>query len=230
MSESFGYILRNRPFRENSCLLEVFTQAQGRLPCIAHPAKKRGKILAGDLEPFRYLHLQWGGHGEVVTLIQAEECGRHAIPTKELLKGLYLNELIVRLTPQYLPLPKLFHAYKHTLHRITDHETNPQALMRFELFLLQQLGHALNLYCDDDKGEAVLSGVLYCYIPDQGISKHHTALHQDDGFILSGALLIALRDLAQMQTEHWQELRRFLDRIMAYLSGKPFHSRKLLYP
>jgi DNA repair protein RecO (recombination protein O) len=228
MSESLGYILRNRPFRENSRLLEIFTEAQGRLPCIARPTKKRGKILAGDLAPFSYLNLQWRGHSEVVTLTQVDECGRHPIPTTELLKGLYLNELILCLTPQYLPFPKLLQAYKHTLHRLTDPVANPYALMRFELFLLQQLGHEMNLYCDDDKGEVLLKEGMYCYIPQHGIIPYHPSLDQRSGFSISGALLIALRDVQQMQTEHWQALRLFLDQLMAYLSGKPFHSRKLL--
>ena len=61
MLESFGYILRNRPFRDNSRLLNVFTQDNGRIPCIARPEKTQGKIIAESLEPFRYLHLQWLG-------------------------------------------------------------------------------------------------------------------------------------------------------------------------
>ncbi|HIO92366.1 MAG TPA: DNA repair protein RecO [Leucothrix mucor] len=228
MQESFGYILRNRPYRENSRLLDVFTQGYGRIPCIARPAKKRGKIMAGTLEPFRYLYLQWIGRGEVFTLTQADERGRHHIPTTELLKGLYLNELVYRLSQQHQATSELFQAYKQTLHRMTDAQTNPQALMRFELFLLESLGYDINLYEDDETGEEITSSFRYRYIPQQGIIKNNPEIQQVDGFILSGSLLTNLRDLNNMQSADWQELRVFLDKILTYLVGKPLNSRKFL--
>ena len=228
MPESYAYILRNRPYRDNSFLLDVFTQDNGCIPCIARPNNKRGKIIIGMLQPFRYLHLQWRGCGEVVTLIQADEQGRHKIPSAELLQGLYLNELLLSLTQQHFPLPELFNAYKQTLHRITKSDTNPQALMRFELFLLQTLGYDINLYCDDASGELINPQASYRYIPQQGIIKNNADIRQDDGFILSSTLLIALRDLDHMQEENWQELRGFLDRLIRYIAGKPLHSRRFL--
>jgi DNA repair protein RecO (recombination protein O) len=228
MFESYGYILRNRPFRESSRLLDVFTQDHGRIPCIARPAKKRGKIIAGTLEPFRYLELHWIGRKEVMTLTLADEQGRHNIATEALLNGIYLNELVLRLTQQYCPLPELFRAYKQTLHRLTDVDKNPYALMRFELFLLHVLGYDINLECDDANGEALSHHITYCYIPQQGIIKNHPNRHQNDGVVISGELLIALRDLETMAAENWQELRYFLDKMICYCVGKPLNSRKLL--
>jgi len=228
MPESYAYILRNRPYRDNSRLLDIFTQENGRIPCIAHPVNKRGKIITGMLQPFSYLHLQWHGRGDVVTLIQADEYGRHNISATELLKGLYLNELVLRLTQQYFPLPELFNAYKQTLHRITNSEANPQALMRFELFLLQTLGYEINLYCDDASGEIISLEATYRYILQQGIIRNNPDICQDDGFMISGALLIALRDLNCMQRDNWQELRGFLDRLISDIAGKPLNSRKVL--
>jgi DNA repair protein RecO (recombination protein O) len=228
MPESYAYILKNRPYRDNSRLLELFTEENGRIPCIASPANKRGKIIIGMLHPFCFLHLQWFGRGDVVTLSEVDEHGRHNIPTTDLLKGIYLNELVLRLTQQHYPLPELFNAYKHTLHRIANSETNPNALMRFELFLLQTLGYDINLYCDDASGEVISTSTSYRYIPQQGIIKNTPDIYQDDGFIISGVLLIALRDLSNMQEVHWQELRVFLDRLISYIVGKPLKSRKLL--
>ncbi len=228
MPESYAYILRNRPYRDNSLLLDVFTQENGRISCIANPTSKRGKIITGMLQPFSYLHLQWHGRGEVMTLIQADEHGRHKIPTTELLQGLYLNELLLRLTQQYFPLSALFNAYKQTLHRITKSAANPQALMRFELFLLQTLGYDINLYCDDASGEVINPQASYRYIPQQGIIKNNPDIRQNDGFILSCAVLIALRDMNHMQEENWDELRGFLDRLISYIAGKPLNSRQLL--
>ena len=229
MPESFGYILRNRPYRESSRLIDVFSQTDGRITCIARPAHKRGKIMAGTLEPFRYLQLQWVGRGEVFTLRQADEWGRHEIAAKELLKGIYLNELILKLCEQHYPLSSLFQAYKQTLHRITEPSTNPQALMRFELFLLEALGYEINLYQTDDHGEDISTPNHYLYLPQQGlIKKDSCIITQPDGFPLSATLLIALRDLSGMEEADWKELRVFLDRLFTYLVGRPLHSRKLL--
>ena len=228
MPESFGYILRNRPFRENSRLLDIFTEENGRIPCVARPVKKRGKVMAGTLEPFRYLHLQWQGRGDVFTLTQADERGRHKLPNSELLTGLYLNELVYRLSQQHQATPELFQAYKQTLHRMIDPHINPQALMRFELFLLETLGYEINLYEDDSSGEKIVVQHCYRYIPQHGIIKNSPETQQADGFILSGNLLTALRDLNTMQGENWQELRTFLDKIILFLVGKPLNSRQFL--
>ncbi|RTZ65582.1 MAG: DNA repair protein RecO [Aquificaceae bacterium] len=228
MPESFGYILRNRPFRENSRLLDVFTEESGRIPCIARPAKKRGKVMAGTLEPFRYLHLQWVGRGDVFTLTQADERGRHNLPNSELFTGLYLNELVYRLSQQHQATPELFQAYKQTLHRMIDPYTNPKALMRFELFLLETLGYGINLYEEDSNSDGIIPQQRYRYIPQHGIIKNDPEIQQADGFILSGNLLVALRDLNTMHVENWQELRTFLDKIILLLVGKPLNSRKFL--
>ncbi len=228
MPESFGYIIRNSPYRENSRLLDIFTQDYGRIPCIARPAKKRGKIMVGTLEPFRYLQLQWVGKGDVFTLTQADERGRHKLPASELLKCLYINELVYRLSQQHQVTPELFQAYKNTLHRMADPQTNPQSLMRFELFLLETLGYGINLYAEDDTNKEITTQFHYRYIPQHGIIKNKPKQHQADGFVLSGNLLIALRDLQSMQLADWQELRTFLDKIIRYLVGKPLNSRQLL--
>lgn len=227
MPESYAYILRNRPYRENSRLLDIFTQDYGCIPCIARSASKRGKIIIGMLQPFTYLYLQWRGRGDVVTLMQSDEQGRHNISSSELFQGLYLNELVLRLTQQYFPLPELFNAYKQTLHRIASNEAKPQALMRFELFLLQTLGYDIHLYRDDARGEAVNPSFSYLYIPQQGIIKNTPDIRDNDGFIISSTLLIALRDLSHMQEENWQELRGFLDHLIRYIAGKPLNFRRL---
>ena len=168
------------------------------------------------------------GRGDLVTLTQADEQEQHPIPTTELLNGLYINELILRLTPQLTPQLKLFQAYQQTLHRLTNRETNPQAVMRFELYFLEILGYKFNLYHDDISTEKIEASYFYRYIPEQGMIKTEPNIQQENGFIISGVLLIALRDLQSMQFENWQELRTFLDRLMTYLVGKPINSRRFI--
>lgn len=225
MHQSFGYILNHRPFRDNSLLLDIFTEDQGRICCVARPAKKRGKVLRGSIEPFRYLHLQWIGKGDVQTLTEADERGRHSIPPSELMLGLYLNELLLRLTQQHAPLPELFSAYKYTLHKLNDPLINKHIMMRFELFLLASLGFPIALQTD----EAIYPEMRYRFSLEEGIVPSNELLnHQVKMVNIEGDLLIALQDIQSLQENHWKQLRIFLDDVFLLLTPRAINARKLL--
>ncbi len=164
MQQSFAYILNRRPFRDSSLLLDIFSEDFGRICCVARPAKKRGKVVKGNTEPFRYLHIHWLGKGDVKTLTEADERGRHSIPASELMLGLYINELILMFTQQYEPHPELFSAYKYTLHKIGDSQINRQILMRFELYLLQSLDYSIIVDKTQDELESLInSDAYFCF-------------------------------------------------------------------
>lgn len=225
MPLSYGYILNRRPFRESSLLVDLFTEDFGRICCVARPAKKRGKVIKGNLEPFRYLELQWLGKGDVQTLTQVEEHGRHDIPASELMLGLYLNELLLLLTRQHVPMPNLFKAYKYTLHKLSDPEINQQIVMRFELYLLESLGHSINSESLQSE-QAISSEIEYLFSPDEGIQED--GIGRFSGISISGELLLSLQDMTSMQTKHWKLLRQFLDEVFRLLSPRTINTRKLL--
>lgn len=223
--QSFGYVLNHRPFRDNSLLVDVFTKDFGRICCVARPAKKRGKILKGSLEPFRYLHLQWIGKGDVQTLTEADERGRHTIPPSEMMMGLYVNELLLLLAQQHAPLPELFSAYKYTLHKLSDPSINKQIMMQFELYLLASLGLPISAQTD----EAISAKVRYRFSLEEGIKvmdEYH--YHQSRSVNIEGELLIALQDIKNLKDEHWKQLRQFLDAVFLLLTPRTINSRKLL--
>lgn len=223
--QSFGYILNNRPFRDNSLLVDIFTEEFGRICCVARPAKKHGKILKGSLEPFRYLHLQWVGKGDVQTLTEADERGRHTIPASEMMMGLYLNELLLLLTQVHAPQSALFSAYKYTLHKLGDPEINKQIMMRFELYLLASLGLPIEV----QSNEAISPEIRYRFCLEGGIMlSNNDGNAQTRSVKISGDLLIALQDIQNLQDEHWKQLRVFLDTVFLYLSPRTINSRKLL--
>ncbi len=228
MPDSFAYILNSRPFRDASVILELFSEDFGRICCIARPAKKRGKILKGMLEPFRYLHCQWIGRGEMQTLTSADERGRHHIPASEMMLGLYLNELLLLLTHPHVAMPELFSAYKITLHKLADPQLNRQILMRFEVYLLAALGYPLAM----DK-DAIQLRQAYLFNTETGLipanaEEPSNQQHAQSKILLSGELLLALQDIQNMQESHWRELRRFLDQVFSRLAPRPINARKLL--
>ncbi len=225
--ESFGYILNRRPFRESSFLVDIFTEDYGRICCVARPAKKRGKIVKGNLEPFRYVSLQWIGKGDVQTLTEADERGRHTIPPSEMMLGLYLNELLLLLTRQHVAMPELFSAYKYTLHKLGDPLINRHIMMRFEMYLLTSLGFPLEPQQEIDVNAS------YYFNNDEGIllvteDSIYALNKPQNKDLITGELLLALQDIQNMQESQWKALRRFLDQVFALLAPRPINARKLL--
>ena len=228
--QSFGYILNQRPFRESSVLLDMFTENSGRICCVARPAKKRGKVLKGQLEPFRYLQLQWIGKGDVQTLTEADERGRHNIPPSEIMLGLYLNELILLLTRQHVAVPELFSAYKYTLHKLSDPAINQQIVMRFELYLLACLGHPIEASETVQFKQEITQKMRYRFTQENGLEaiSMNAENQSSEDIIIHGDLLTALADMATMEDEQWRSLRLFLDQVLSQLAPRSIHSRKLL--
>lgn len=222
MDQSLAYVLNRRPFRDSSLLLELFTETHGRICCVARPAKKRGKVLKGTTEPFRYLAIQWIGKGDVQTLTEADERGRHDIPGSQMMLGLYINELILALTRQHIPQPELFSAYKYTLHKIGDPLVNREILMRFEVYLLASLGYELKLEASANPHE------FYYFHADQGLLSIDQYMEKSNPIKISRELLEALSDLTTMDDQHWSELRKFLDQAIAQLATRPINSRRML--
>ncbi len=227
MYQSFGYILNRRPFRDTSLLLDIFTEDYGRICCVARPAKKRGKIVKGNTEPFRYLHLQWIGKGDVQTLVEADERGRHEIPPSELMMGLYLNELLLLLTQQHVSQSELFSAYKYTLHKLGDIQINRQILMRFEIYLLHFLGYPID--STELSQEAIEQNVKYQFTSEEGLTELDVASPMSSQTpVIKAQLLNAIKDMQSMDIECWSELRPFLDKVFLSLSPRVINTRKLL--
>ena len=123
MQSSLGYILRTRPYSDANMIVDLFTKEAGRITCMARPARLRGKVQKGHLQSFRILQLDWQGRGEMPRLNQTDERFRHRIPVANLLYGLYLNELILRLIPQHSSLETLYRDYENSLQLLVQSNT-----------------------------------------------------------------------------------------------------------
>jgi DNA repair protein RecO (recombination protein O) len=226
---SFAYILNSKPFRENSQLLDIFTEDFGRICCVARPAKKRGKVLKGTIQPFRYLQIQWIGKGDVQTLTDADERGRHTIPPSEMMMGLYLNELLLIFSNQHTPMPDIFSAYKYTLHKLGDRDINQQIMMRFELYLLENLGHSLTVHHSGNRAETISPSAQYQFNQDNGLTLlGNHSIKPAQAIIISGELLLSLQDIQNMTELQWRELRQFLDETFKLLAPRKINTRRLL--
>jgi len=228
MQASMGYILRTRPYSETSVIVDLFTQDAGRMTCMTRPAKLRGKVQKGHLQSFRLLQLHWQGRSELSRLTQTDERFRHRIPPANLLFGLYLNELLLKLVQAHAPMSELFTVYQHTLQLLCDSQLPMVVVMRFELALLNDLGHMPDLWQEDGSSSEIVAEAVYAYGINSGLYLTSVADNYPGSVPISGSLLIALRQLESMSLEHYHELRRFLDTIWMRIVRKPFNSRKLL--
>ena len=216
-----GYILSRRPFRDNSFLVDLLTQQSGRITCVARVAKKRGKIMAGTLEPFRLLRIDWIGKGEVQTLTLAEEQGRYRLPVTELCKALYLNELVLKLVPKHAPANEVYVSYQQALEQITRQSCD---LSVSEMGLLESLGYSFRNVSDLQSCDPLQTTKSYCFSVETGLCEGN------QGIPISGKLLIKLNDRSTLDTNDRQELRFILNRLIdILLAGKKLNSRKLAF-
>lgn len=203
-----GFILHVRAWRETSLLLEAFSRDHGRVGLLARGVRTpRARIPRASLEPFQLLALDWAGSGELPNLRAVEVdivAGRFSGET--LLSGLYVNELLVRLTARHDPHPELFDRYGVLLQELAATASLAWTLRRFERDLLAELGYGMLL--DRDASGAPLSAEAeYVYVPEHGAVR---ADAQSTGMRVRGAALFALHRDELPQPGDLAALRRML--------------------
>ena len=165
-----AYVLHARAYRETSLLLECLTRDHGRVGVVARGVRgERARLRRAQLEPFQALTVDLQLRGELATLTAVEPVGAPLRWGGEVtLAGLYLNELVVRLTGRQDPLPLLFDAYAQTLLRLASGEPVAWTLRRFERDLLQEIGYSLQLHYEAQTGEPLEPDMYYRYVAESG--------------------------------------------------------------
>src|SRR3954463_5105377 len=160
-----AFILHARAYRETSMLAECLTRDHGRIGVVARGVRREGaRTQRAQLEPFQRVELDLLMKGELATLRSAEPSGAVLRLTGDAgLAGLYLNELVVRLTGRQDANPELFAFYDRTLIRKAAGEPLAWTLRRFERDMLDSLGYALQLDIDAVDGEALDPARPYFY-------------------------------------------------------------------
>src|SRR5690606_36041214 len=119
-----AYVLEARPSRETSLLIEAFTPQHGRVALVARGIRgesRRQGARRAALEPFRLLRVGFSGRGEVMGLTAVEPDGLPLRPVgAPLFAGLYVNELVQKLTGRGDAVPTLFARYSMWLAELSD--------------------------------------------------------------------------------------------------------------
>jgi DNA repair protein RecO (recombination protein O) len=163
-----AYVLHQRPYRDTSRIVEIFSREHGRLTTFARGARGPKPRFPG-LQPFQPLLLSFSGRGEAAQLTAAEPDGvPPPLPAAALLGAFYLNELLVRLTERHDPHPELFDAYAATLAELRAGRPLEPLLRRFEKQLLDLIGFGIELSVDCG-GAAVQPDAYYHFVPARGL-------------------------------------------------------------
>jgi len=218
-----GFLLHHHNYQESSLILDVFTQASGRISLIAKGARQQKSQYLGLLRPFVPLNISYIGSGSLKTLSHVETGREDSIlPGINTYCGFYLNELLRNFIPVEEPYPDVFLNYLSCLQQLKSSQVIEAALRTFEVELLQAIGYGLQLEFDYLTQLPIQATGSYQYDMEQGVT-----LNQD-GRIL-GETLIAMQQGRYTNDRQLMEAKQLMRQIIDfYLQGKPLKSRALI--
>ncbi len=223
------YILHRRHFRETSLILECLSADYGRVGVVARGAT-RGRKRGG--ETMQILHkykIAWTGRGELLTLTALEPLGATLNFTGEaLFSGLYINELVMRVTGRHDPNPRLFAIYDQTLKSLAEPEASIEPILRrFEKVLLDACGYGLELTVEVENGEKIDPSRDYVYIVEQGPIHIQSG---KPGIVVSGETLLALAGYHELRAPQLIEAKKLMRFVLRhYIGDRPLVSRALFH-
>jgi len=212
-----AWIIHRRPYREGSFLVDLLTEADGRVTAVWRKPK-RGS--AG--EPFQQITALWTGRGEVKSLSKVEN---FSPPTRlaphAMYAGFYVNELVYRLIPVGDSNRHVYSAYTYCISTLAQNTDFEPALRQFEQALMESLGVWPDLnFCVDTQDETQLDQ-YYRVSVLEGV-RLADGLRESDTF--SG---MELRELQSSLYQSGCARRLFKLLVNQLLDGKPLKSRAL---
>lgn len=222
-----GYVLHRRAYGNTSLIVEFLARHHGRIGMVARGARSGRNPRGALLQPFHPLLAGWSGRGELATLGHVEAAGRSLPLSGEAsLQGLYVNELMVRLTHRHDPHPALFDEYGATLQALVE-APGEATLRRFEGRLLGHLGYAPPLLERADGGGAVQPDARYCYHPGSG-PVPAPADERTAGLVVGGGTLHAMAAEDYRDAVVLREAKAVMRAVLAtHLGDRPLASRAL---
>ncbi len=200
VGEEPAFILHRYDWSESSLILEVFTRHRGRVALLAkgvkrHTSNFRPVLLA--LQPLKVSYtLSGDGNADIHVLKGAEWAGGHIMPMgNNLLTGIYLNELLMRLLARDDPYAYLFDVYGAVVKLLATQQAEviEPVLRAFELILLRELGLLPSLELETLTLQALVPEKPYVLVAEMGLRP-----------ALEG-------DRAALTGQHWVQLQWALD-------------------
>jgi DNA repair protein RecO (recombination protein O) len=224
-----AYVLHQRPYRDTSRIVDLFTRDYGRLTVFARGVRGSKQGLAAALQAFQPILVTCSGKGDAGHLSAAELVGEpRTLPSGRMLSGFYLNELLLKVLHLHDPQVEVFDLYSLTLHSLKSDADESLVLRLFEKRLLQTLGFGLSLQHEAESGLAIQPSACYRYVLELGPLPVAASANAAQG-VYSGATLLALANEvftdAQQKIATRYLLRSALDHV---LDGRRLQSREIL--
>ena len=218
-----AYVLHTRRYGDSSLIAELLTREDGRTACVAKGALRSRKS-GLCVELFRPLLVTLRGRGEVLTLSCAEPAGLPPpLKGRRLYCGLYLNELLYRLTARQDACPGLYDDYVQTIGLLAKAVSVEPVLRSFEVRMLSHLGIGLTLE-HDNAGQPVVAAKRYRYDIESG----PVLSAEPSPGVVDGETLLALHSDHFSNARVLKQARLLMRRIIDhYLEGRPLNSRQL---
>ena len=220
--EASGWLIHKHPVAEHVVLLTLFTREKGVVRVRMHARRSVKKNAMLQLFTLLWCSLDIRAYGAYVRQIEplAASC---ALSGRQIMVGLYLNELIYHALPLNQPEPELFSCYERSLRALQVAGEPAQLeilLRRFEWQLLAQSGLLVSFTHDSQDGAAILADKHYAFDPVIGfvlaaegfLGAHLLAIAHDE-WTAHGVLKTAKRIM-----------RLAIDKL---LHGAVLHSRQL---
>ena len=218
-----AFILHYRKYRDTSLIFDLFTQNFGRLSAVARGALGAKPRFKGVLQPFVPLLVSYYGGGELKSVKNVDF---YALPIHlsgdNLLIGLYINELLIRLLGTYDPLEDVYKHYAVLVSQLEKSDDVEPLLRRFEIMLLSELGYGISFGSEVTTGREIVPEENYTFEAERGF----VAASESQGFKGSHILSIDAGDFTQEEVRivAKQVVRRALQPL---LGNKPLNSRIL---
>ena len=221
-----GFILHQRPYRETSVLLDVYSQSYGRISILAKGVRNKKRSQAGLLQLYQPLLLSWFGRSDLQVLSAVETGGpAYLLQAESALCGLYINELMVKLLPLGEKEPEIFVAYQQALLGLQSAGNNEITLRLFEKQLLSHLGYGLVIEHEAETGDKIVAEQNYYYVADTGLHRWQPGMTFNP---ISGRSLQHLIDGQGFDQTSLKEIKHLMRMVIHfYLAGKPLRSREL---
>lgn len=231
-----AYILYQRPFRDTSVLLEIFSQDYGRISLIARGArqntqtsrKSKSNSFHGLLEPFNRLLISWKGRTDLLNLTQVESYyGTPPLHGKLLFYGWYLNELLYHTLKRFDPYPELFQTYTAALSNLFQYPE--MSVLQFEKKLLSDLGYLPRFDQETQTGYPIAPSQWYSFSPDQGITVSSLESSVSGFGRFQGSVFLDLHSNQWHLKTDFSDIKRLLYITLNHLLlGRKLKSRDLL--
>jgi len=211
MEKAEGFVIRQVDFSESSKILTLFTREYGKISAIAKGAKRlRGSFESAlDLLTICNIVFIRKSSGGLDLLTEAKLVERFQVKDKSLeslYSGYYVAELLGSLTEEYDPHPQLYSEARRALERFSTGIDLELAVLRFELMLLQELGHlpALEgcLVCDRE----INPDLPYAFRATQGGLICLECLREEPARRIHSGTLVILQKLLSEKESDWQRL------------------------